>query len=97
MIDNARMLLMLSELSTYFRIKDTKDDKLDNRAASNKRPREDTPNEQDGNSGLSKNKLKKLKRNPNKKFEPKTWKFEICQTCGNPKVCNLFLALYFYM
>ena len=34
---------------------------------------------------LSKNKLKKLKRNPSKKFVPKEEKFERCSNCGNPK------------
>lgn len=38
------------------------------------------------NGGLSKNKLKKLRRNPSKRFEPKTQKFEKCEGCGNPKV-----------
>ena len=90
------MFLMMAEFFTYFRIKEGSGNKLDNSAASNKRLREDNSNEQEnGNPGLSKNKLKKLKRNPNKKFEPKTWKFEICKTCGNPKVWYLFLVLFF--
>jgi len=39
---------------------------------------------------LSKNKLKKLRRNGNKKFDPNPDKFAKC-TCGNPKVnCTLF-------
>jgi len=36
---------------------------------------------------LSRNKLKKLRRNAAKSFVPKADKFEKCGTCGNPKVC----------
>jgi len=35
---------------------------------------------------LSRNKLKKLRRNAAKSFIPKADKFEKCGTCGNPKV-----------
>jgi len=37
--------------------------------------------------GLSRNKLKKLRRNAAKSFIPKADKFAKCGTCGNPKVC----------
>jgi len=37
---------------------------------------------------VSKNKLKKLMRNPQKKFEPKKTKFPQCPTCKNPSGMN---------
>ena len=41
---------------------------------------------------LSRNKLKKLRRNASKSFVPKADKFVKCGTCGNPKVRVLFSA-----
>lgn len=40
--------------------------------------------------GLSKKKVKKRLRNPNKNFDgKKKIKFEICTQCTNPRVCNI--------
>lgn len=49
-----------------------------------------TPGGADANSdqNLSKNKLKKMKRNPNKAFEKREEKFVRCEQCPNPKVCT---------
>ena len=55
-----------------------------NKHGAGKRPAEDVGN---GEPTLSRNKLKKLRRNAAKSFVPKADKFAKCGTCGNPKVC----------